>query len=181
MYYNAKCLWIKALGLGQGWTRPSGWVDLEIHRFVLHHPKRQTVIRLAHHTMANRDKINSLARAPNINSKCGKLVFRTFPFMGMFDWEGVLTPVSQWGKSSTKSFKLQTLYTRVPSSYYQFLTINGHPMPSIPWMLSVLWTDSSQNGIQSVHHQINVWAVSSQNEMRNEKWTEQYLTMRCPV
>ncbi len=53
------------------WLKPEVWrrvgpdpraelqVDLEIHHFVLHHPNRRTVIRLAHHIMANRDIIKN--------------------------------------------------------------------------------------------------------------------------
>ena len=54
---------------------------------------------------------NKTTVAPNIyNSKCWKLVFRAFPFMGMFDWEGGLIPL--WlSEARVKSFKLQTLYT----------------------------------------------------------------------
>ena len=29
------------------------------------------------------------------NSKCRKLVFRAFPFTGMFDWEGILRDATQ--------------------------------------------------------------------------------------
>ena len=65
------------------------------------------------------NKGRSLRSLSLSTSKCWKLVFRTFPFMGMFDWEGGPIPVARWGKgnSSIKSFKLQTLYTRV-SSYW---------------------------------------------------------------
>ncbi len=40
-------------------------------------------------------------------------------------------------------------------------------MSSIHLMRPILWTDSSQNGIQSVYHQINFHAVSSMN-VKNE-------------
>ncbi len=33
-------------------------------------------------------------------SKCWKLVFRAFPFMGMFDWGGGLIPAAQWTGSN---------------------------------------------------------------------------------
>ncbi len=39
---------------------------------------------------------NCAALAKNINSTCGKLVFRAFPFMGMFHLEGVLIPAAQF-------------------------------------------------------------------------------------
>ncbi len=35
------------------------------------------------------------------NSKCWKLAFRAFPFMGMFDWGGGLIPAAQWIGSYT--------------------------------------------------------------------------------
>ena len=41
--------------------RLKGWVDLEVHHFVLHHPNRRTVIRLTHHIMANRDIISLIS------------------------------------------------------------------------------------------------------------------------
>ena len=79
MYEGMAHLWIKARGLGQGWTRPAARAPgrpspraagpragstyyflneiQEMHHFVLHHPERRTVIRLMHHIMANRDII----------------------------------------------------------------------------------------------------------------------------
>ncbi len=55
-------LWIKARGLGQGCTRPAGRPPGRPIHIVLHHPNRRTVIRLAHHIMANRDIICHLAK-----------------------------------------------------------------------------------------------------------------------
>ncbi len=51
-------------------------------------------------TMLKHFKWTHLIMALKCISKCWKLVFRTFPFMGMFDWEGALIPVAQWGKSN---------------------------------------------------------------------------------
>ncbi len=65
------------------------------------------------------------------NSKCWKLVFRAFHFMGMFDWEGGLIPVARWDKNSIKSFKLKTLYTCVSSYYYRSMTIIKTPIDHI--------------------------------------------------
>ena len=98
------------------------------------------------------------------NSKCWKVVFRTFPFMGMFDWEGVLIPVDQWGKSSTTCIILDRymygpvsqflLRVRLSSSYYQSMTVKHHsdtiatetliysyPCPSIINYYDCTWTE----------------------------------------
>ncbi len=67
------CLWIKARSLGQGWTRPAGrapgrrrpgavpkglvqpWHKPRYRKHITFCCIRRTVIRLAHHIMANRD------------------------------------------------------------------------------------------------------------------------------
>ncbi len=85
----------------------------------------------------------------------------------------VVNSRTEWCKFSSLESKQSTVVSWITSRQMchlnqYVLLLYTHPMPSIPWMLSVLWTDSSQNGIQSVHHQINVLTVSSVNGMRNE-------------
>ena len=94
IYHSSKptCFSIKAQGLGQGWTRPAGRAPgrpslraagLEIHHLVLPHPNRQTIIRLTHHIMANRDIIDNLTlqiQIFNLTYYSKRSIFSTVPF-----------------------------------------------------------------------------------------------------
>ncbi len=97
------------------------------------------------------------------NSKSWKLVSRGFPFMGMFDWGGVLISAAQWTRtnaptdammfrrnrgpipsfelhnSSINIFQTPTLYTRVSSSHYQSMTIICENWTFCIWILQILW------------------------------------------
>ncbi len=92
------------------------------HRLSCPRPEKIFLADTREKGIFNKTRFNFVPRGVKcvviFNSKCWKLVFRAFPFMGMFDWGGGIIPAAQ-------IFQTPTLYTRVSFSLYQSMTIIG--------------------------------------------------------